>query len=124
MRSNITPEQFAKLPKFAREYITELERDLKDSTRILDEAFGAIEPTRISVEHGGYGKDSRKRYIKDDERVRFVLSPEDGWRERGNSVAIHITDEDTLEIMGDDSLLVFQQSGNVVLVKMRQFWKV
>lgn len=110
-----TDPRFERLPKWARDRITRLEREVEDARREREEARLATDPAKSSALLDawadvpiGLGKDAR---------VRFVLGPDDGrqWADV-HVLRDYTTDGLAIEIMGGDGLTVRPQSSNVVVV--------
>lgn len=70
-----TPEQIAKLPKWAREYIHDLERATHDAQRQREALFDSQEKT--SILHGDVYENPR--YLPDNGNTRFLLGDDRTW---------------------------------------------
>lgn len=114
--ATLTPEQFDKLPKYARDYITDLRRDVEDAQRIRAKVLNT-EPTPVYVEHYTTAGEERRQYIKATGGVVFELGHE-GNIKRPRQIMVRINHE-KLVLMGTghpSGLSVRPQSSNVVVV--------
>jgi hypothetical protein len=113
----MTQEQFDRLPKFARDELVKLRRDLDRAREQVadreDKLASSLcdEPTRIEVQHYN---GSRMAFLKDDAmiRIRFTDLRDDWLDIRGNGA-------DGIEIRGGTTLVIRPIVGNVVQVDVR-----
>lgn len=106
-----TDAQLERLPKYARDEIERLRRDLQGVRRRLEAARGERK-TNIIVDPF-----ISATYIDDRDTVRYVLQSSEDFRNRYIEVELR---GDTLKIRGSDILAIVPQAANVVDVKVER----
>lgn len=113
--STPTPEQVARLPRWARAHIERLQHEAATARAERDEARLATDPAHSSALLDPYA--DIPVGLGKNARVRFVLGPDDGreWLDV-HVVRDYATGRRAVEVLGGESVSVRPQSGNVVVV--------
>lgn len=104
---NTTPD-ISKLPKWAQEWIKQLERERTNAVNALNRFMDSQTKTKVTVERTL--TDDAPYFIQSDQ-VRFSLST--------GFIDVRITDEDELRLMGQHGLLILPHVTNVIQIKHR-----
>lgn len=114
-----TTHDIDKLPKWAQDHITALNRDLAEA-RLIAAKASRQGPTAVAVGHG-YDQtvgDTADYWADDHTRVRFALgNPGGRWMLR-NYIDVRILDW-KVKVYGSDSLDIMPQASNVVDIGVR-----
>ena len=111
--SEVTAEQLAKLPKWARDHVARLERKLASERA----KSGHLEFP--AVEYGEWVGD--KVYAQFGHCAHYTELPEDStavFPTEGGHVTIQVRRTGELEVMGDSALSIVPQVSNVVRLKV------
>ncbi len=104
----MTPEQRARLPRYAEEAISSLERDLREAQAVAD----GISATEAAVWRHPYDRNPIP-VAPLGERVRFSLDGLDGYR----WVDVSVKRDGDVEVMASSSLAVEPGASNVLVLR-------
>jgi hypothetical protein len=108
-----SPEQIAKLPKWAQEHIRHLEMIVRERGQHIADMNGQNEGTDTFVDN--FGDASRRFNLPKGERITFALGPEH-W----NAIDVHLDrhlGQQFLQIRGRDTRIAVEPtSNNAILI--------
>lgn len=127
MTTEFTQEELDKLPKWARTKVQTLQREheIEKSKRVKYEAlfYGEESDIYFTTDY------ESEIYLPSDSRVTFhVPDPRVGHDgtviERKSAIRVHVAADGSLNLVGDNQVVIRQTSSNCVDVKVREWHKL